>query len=163
MATFLSTFASSGLTTTPAVNVAVGAEIAYMREIFGLRDGSINNKYSITRTIDLQLIITNQDNNMINQKSKIIINNLFEKHTARRYTQKYVENIKSNLYSYKNPFFVIIIRKLDIMGVISWSCLGIGIISFMIVRSLVLFQHTEQNRSKHNEIITNMTNSSSKN
>lgn len=77
--------------------------------------------------------------------SKIIIDDMFQEHTARRYLQGSAQKFKTVAPTYLGPM-ASASTKLNTTALIGWTCLGVGLISFTILGSLYLFQRAERKR-----------------
>ena len=89
--------------------------------------------------------------------SKMIIDNMFQEHTARRYLQGFVQKTKTII-----PIYLALMAsastKVNITALIGWRCLGFGLISFTILGLLHLFQRAERKRWKNqnDEVLINV-------
>ena len=70
--------------------------------------------------------------------SKMIIDNMFQEHTARRYLQGFVQKTKTIIPIYLAPM-ASASTKVNTTALIGWRCLGFGLISFTILDVLYLF------------------------
>jgi hypothetical protein len=70
----------------------------------------------------------------------MIIDNMFQEHTARRCLQGSAQKIKTVA-----PLAPMA-SKVNTTALIGWTCLGVGLISFTILGSLYLFQRAERKR-----------------
>jgi len=73
---------------------------------------------------------------------KITINNMFQEHIARRYLQGSAQKIKTVAPTYLAPM-ASASTKVNAIGLIGWTCLGVGLISFAILGSLYLFKNVK--------------------
>lgn len=91
-------------------------------------------------------------------KSKMIINNMFQEHTARRYLQGSAQKIKTVASNYLAPMAAAS-TTVNAPAVIGWTCLGAGLIGFTILGSLYLFQRAERKRwqNQNDEVIIDVT------
>lgn len=118
LAAFLSTSGASAATTDPATNAAVGGavatKIAYMRAILTRGGGSYDIAKSISSSslkefkIVVDLVKTpvldiHPYRTEFTYKSKRIIHNMVEEHTARRYLQGSAQKIKTISPTYLAP------------------------------------------------------------
>ena len=157
LAAFLSTSASA-VTTDPATNAAVGgavaSKIAYMRAILTRGGGSSNIAKSISSSSlkEFAIIVDSVKTPILEihpyrieftSNSKIIIDNMFQEHTARRYLQGSAQKIKTVAPTYLGP---IASTQINTTALIGWTCFGVTIISFTILGSLYLFQRSERKR-----------------
>ena len=81
----------------------------------------------------------------VTYRSKIIINNMFQEHTARRYLQGSAQKIKTVAPTYLAPM-ASASTKVNTTALIGWTCLSVGLISFTILGSLYLFQRAKRKR-----------------
>lgn len=113
-----------------------------MRAIF-TRGGSYNITKSIpvdsvkTRVLDIHPYRTEFTSN-----SKMIIDNIFQEHRARRYLEGSAQKIKTVAPTYLAPM-ASASTKVNITALIGWTCLGVGLIG---LGSLYLFQRAERKR-----------------
>ena len=80
--------------------------------------------------------------------SKMIIDNMFQEHTARRYLQGSAQKIKTISPTYLAPM-ASASTKVNTTALIGWTCLGVGLISFTILGSLYLFKRAERKRCQN--------------
>ena len=147
LAALLSTSKASAVTIDPATNAAVGSavasKIAYMRAILTRGGGS----YKITKLksslkdfaiiVDTPVLEIDPSRTQFTSNSKMIIDNMFQEHTARRYLQRSAQKIKAVAPTYLAPMAS---SQINTTALIGWTCLGVGLISFTILGSLYLFQ-----------------------
>ena len=160
LAAFLSTSGASAVTTDPATNAAVGgavaSKIAYMRAILTRGGGSYNIAKSISSSSlkEFAMVVDSVKTPVLDihpyrteftYNSKMIIDNLFQDHTARRYLQGSAQKIKTVAPTYLAPL-ASVSTKVNTTALIGWTCLGFGLISFIILGSLYLFQRAERKR-----------------
>ncbi len=93
-----------------------------------------------TPVLDIHLYRTEYTYN-----SKMIIDNMFQEHTARRCLQGSAQKIKTVALTYLAPM-VSASTKVNTTSLIGWTCLGVGLISFSILGSLYLFKRAERKR-----------------
>lgn len=171
LAAFLSTSGASAVTTDPATNAAVGSavasKIAYMRAILTRGGGSCNITKSISSSSlkDFAIIVDSVKTPVLEihpyrtqftYNSKIIIDNMFHEHTARRYLQGSAQKIKTVAPTFLAP---IASTQINTTALIGWTCFGVGAISFTILGSLYLFQRAERKRwqNQNNEVLIDVT------
>ena len=121
LAAFLSTSGASAVTTDPATNAAVGSAVAskmaYMRAILTRGGGSYNITKSISSSSlkDFAIIVDSVKppvleihpyRTQFTYNSKMIIDNMFQEHTARRYLQGSAQKIKTVAPTYLAPVAV---------------------------------------------------------
>ena len=75
----------------------------------------------------------------------MIIGDVFQEHTARRYLQGSAQIMKIVAPTYLAPM-ASAATKMNTTALIGWMCLGVGLISFTILGSLSLFQRAERKR-----------------
>lgn len=165
IAAFLSTSGTSAFTTDPATNAAVGgaiaSKIAYMRSIFAARGGGqqfleyvltpslknyLMNNYSIT--VNPNSVLTplwSPAQIQLQETNKLIIQNMFQEHTAHRYLKGCAQKIKTVAPNYLAPMAAAS-TTVNTTAVIGWTCLGVGLIGFTILGSFYLFQCLERKR-----------------
>ncbi len=165
LAAFLSTSGASAVTTDPATNAAVGgavaSKIAYMRAMLTRGGGSYNIAKSISSSSlkEFAIVVDSVKTPVLDihpyraeftSNSKMIIDNMFQEHTARRYLQGSAQKIKTVAPTYLAP-----IASASTTALIGWTCLGVGLISFTILGSLYLFQRAERKRwqNQNNEVL----------
>ena len=90
--------------------------------------------------------------------SKMIIDNMFQEHTARRYLQGSAQKIKTVAPNYLAPMAAAS-TTVNTTAVIGWTCLGVGLIGFTILGSLYLFQRAERKRwqNQNDEVLIDVT------
>ena len=161
IATLASFLAASGgaLSTDPTTNGAIGAAVAskigYMRAILARGGGSqhILNPSLKDFTIVVDSIVDSIKTPMVypyraqfTANCKININNMFQKHTARRYLQGSAQKIKT--VAHLAPI-ASASTKVNTTALIGWTCFGVGIIGFITFGALYLFQRAERNRGQN--------------
>ena len=77
--------------------------------------------------------------------SKMIIDNMFQEHTARRYLQGFVQKTKTIIPIYLAPM-ASASTKVNTTAIIGCTCFRVGLINFIILNSLYLFQRAERKR-----------------
>ena len=89
---------------------------------------------------------------------KVSIKNMFRDHTAPRYLQGSTQNIKTVAPTYLPPI-ASVSTQINTTGLIGWTCFGLGLIGFLTLGSLYLFQRVECKRwqNKNDEIIIDVT------
>ena len=157
LAAFLAT-STAAVTTDPTTNAAVGgavaSKIAYMRAILTRGGGSSNITKSISSSSlkDFAIIVDSVKTPVLEihpyrteftSNSKIIIDNMFQEHTARRYLQRSAQKIKTVAPTYLIPMAS---SKVNTTAIIGYTCFGVGLIGFTILGSLYLFQRAERKR-----------------
>ena len=87
----------------------------------------------------------------------MIIDNMFQDHTARRYLQGSVQKIKTVKPTHLAPIASASI-KVSIDTLIGWTCLGFELINFKILGSLYLFQRAECKRwqNQNDKVLINV-------
>ena len=152
LASFLSASAGA-LTTDPTTNAAMGAaiasKIAYMKAILGTRGGGSPSlmDYLITVTP-----VVNPAQIKLQETHKLIIQNLFQEHTARRYLYGLAQKGKPTVY-----LAPIASAQIKTTALVGWTCFGAGLIGFTILGLLYLFQRAERKRAQNHEIIIDVT------
>ena len=73
----------------------------------------------------------------------MIINNMFQEHTARRYLQGSTQKLKTIGPTYLAPIASTQIKTTALIG---WTCFGVGLIGFTTFGALYLFQRAERKR-----------------
>jgi hypothetical protein len=177
LAAFLSASGASAVTTDPATNAALGgaiaSKIAYMRAI--LTRGGGGGSYNIAKSIssssleissssleEFAVVVNSVKTPVLDihpyrteftYNSKMIINNMFQEHTARRYLQGSAQKIKTVA-----PLAPMA-STVNTTALIGWTCLGVGLISFTILGSLYLFQRAERKRwqNQNDEVLIDIT------
>lgn len=164
LAAFLAT-STTAVTTDPATNAAVGsavaAKIAYMRAIL-TRGGShhITKLISSSSLKEFAIVVDSVQTPVLDihpyrtkftYNSKIIIDNMFQEHTASRYLQGATQKV--------TPTYLIPMAstKVNTTAIVGWSCFGVGIIGLTILGSLYLFQRAERKRlhNQNDEVLIN--------
>jgi len=153
-------------TTNAAMGSAVASKIAYMKAILA-RGGSLQrNQYVLNPSLKDFIITVDSIKTPIFEihpyrtqftgNSKMIIDNMFQEHTARRYLQISAQKIKTVAPTYLAP---IATTQINTTALIGWTCFGVGIISFTILGSLYFFQRAERKRweNQNNEVIIDVT------
>lgn len=175
LAAFLSTSGASAVTTDPATNLAVGSavatKIAYMRAILTRGGGSYNIAKSISSSSlkEFAIVVDSVKTPVLDVhpyrteftcNSKMIIDNMFQDHTASRYLQGSTQKMKTVVPTYLAPM-ASATTKVNTTALIGWTCIGFGLISFTILGSLYLFQRAERNRwqNQNDKILINVTTS----
>ncbi len=171
IAAFLSTSGASAVTADPATNAALGgaiaSKIAYMRAILtrGGASSSITKSISSSSLKDFVIIVDSVKTSVseihpyrtqLAYNSKIIIDNMFHEHTARRYLQGSAQKIKTVAPTILAP---IASTQINTTALIRSTCFGVGIISFTILGSLYLFQRAERQRwqNQNDEVLIDVT------
>jgi hypothetical protein len=168
LAAFLATSAAA-VTTDPTTNAAVGgagaSKIAYMRAILTRGGGScsIANSISSSSLNEFAIVVDSVKTPVLDihpyqaeftYNSKMIIDNMFQEHTARRYLQGSAQKIKTVAPAYLAPM-ASASTKVNTTALIGWTCLGVGLIGFTILGSFYLFQRAERKRwqNQNDEVI----------
>ena len=175
LAAFLSTSGAAAVTTDPATNVGVGAavatKIAYMRAILARGGGN----YDITKLIpssslkEFEIVADSVKTPVLDIhpyrtqftcNSKMIIHNMFDNHTARRYLQGSAQKMKTVVPNYLAPM-ASTATTLNTVALIGWTFFGFKLISFTVFGSLYLFQRAERKRwqNQNDKILINGTTS----
>lgn len=186
IATLASFFAASvgALTTDPVINASMGAtiagKIAYMKVILAQRGGFTSwiideyflipllkdfalttfHEFSITiKTPKTPVVLSFLSPAQIEfqEKGKLIAQNIFQEHTARRYGQGLTQKVvKPTLQppTYTKPFIFLASTKINIFNLIGWSCLGIGISVIVIYGTLIIIRDSKK---KHYQIMCQST------
>jgi len=91
-------------------------------------------------------------------KSKMILDNMFQEHTARRYLEGSAQKIKTVAPNYLAPMAAAS-TTVNTTAVIGWTCFGVGRIGFTILDSLYLFQRAERKRwqNQNDEVLIDVT------
>lgn len=125
-----------------------------MRDVLNIRGGSIlaNKHQNLGSKIkDFKIVLNStkipeidQYQRQFTENSKMIINNMFSEHTARRYLQGSRQI---------NPTYLAPIASTQIKttAVIGWTFLGVGLISCTIFGGLYLFQRAQCQRWKNQQ------------
>jgi len=174
LASFLSASAGA-LTTDPTTNAAMGAavasKIAYMKAILAARGGSqqlleyvltpslknyLMKNYSITvNPVVTPLLSPAQI--QLQETNKLIIQNMFQEHTARRYLQGSAQKIKTVAPNYLAPMAAAS-TTVNTTAVIGWF-LGVGLVGLTTLGALYLFQYAERRRwqNQNDEVVIDVT------
>ena len=127
----------------------ITSKIAYMKAILTRDGGSYNIVKSISSSSlkEFAIFVDSVKTPVLNiypyrteftYNSKMIIDNMFQEHTARRYLQGFVQKTKTIIPIYLAPM-ASASTKVNITALIGWRCLGFGLISFTILDLLYLF------------------------
>ena len=165
IATLASFLAASGgaLTTDPTTNAAMGAAVAskivYMRAILTRGGGNSNIAKSISSSSlkEFAIIVDSVKTPVLDihpyrieftNNSKMIIDNIFHEHTARRYLQGSAQKIKTVAPNYLAPMAAASTR-VNTTAVIGWTSLG----------AFYLFQRAERKcwQNQNNKIVIDVT------
>ena len=134
MAAFLSA------STAAAVGGAVVAYIAHIRDVLQILGGQILgskvNK-SVLDSVKTPVFEIHPYRTQFTYNSKMIIDNMFQEHTARRYLQGSVDKIVRLTY-----LVPIASTEIKTNALIGWTCFGVGLIGFTILGALYLFQYS---------------------
>ena len=153
LATFLSASAGAATGSNPATNAGIGAgiaaHIAHMRCILEARGGhggqflgSEVNK-TVLNSVKNPVFEINQHTTQFTYNSKVIIDNMFQEHATRRYIQRSIQKFKTVTPASLVP---IASTPINSTALISWTCFSVGLISFMTLGMLYLFQCAEPKR-----------------
>lgn len=154
LAALLSASAGTGVGSTPAANAGLGgaiaAHISHMREVLRIRGGSIlgsevKDFKIILNSVKTPILDIHPYRTEFTYNSKVIINNMFQEHTARRCLQVSAQKIKTVAPTYLAPVAAAS-TQVNTTALIGWTCLGVGLIGFTILGSLYLFQRAERER-----------------
>jgi hypothetical protein len=164
LAAFLSTSGASVVTTDPATNAAVGGAIAskisYMRAILA-RGGathqitklnfSSKDYVIIVDSVKTPVLDIHPYGTQFTENSKIIIDNMFQEQTACRYLQGSAQKIKTMPPTCLIP---IASTQINTTALIGWTFFGIGLIGFVTLGALYVFQRAEFKRyqNKNDEV-----------
>ena len=127
----------------------ITSKIAYMKAILTRDGGSYNIVKSISSSSlkEFAIFVDSVKTPVLNiypyrteftYNSKMIIDNMFQEHTARRYLQGFVQKTKTIIPIYLAPM-ASASTKVNTTALIGWRCLGFGLISFTILDVLYLF------------------------
>ena len=170
LASFLSASAGA-LTTDPTTNAAMGgavaSKIAYMKEILAARGGSqqlleyvlttsLKNYLMKNSSITVNSVVTpllSPAQIQLQETNKLIIQNMFQEHTDRRYLQGCAQKIKTVAPNYLAPMVaasttVRILPKTSVLGLIGYSSLGLGISALGIYFGLNLLREAKDKHTK---------------
>ena len=126
-----------------------------MRAILTRGGGSCKITKSISSLKDFAIIVDSVKTPVLEihpyrteftSNSKIIIDNMFQEHTAHRYLQRSAQKIKTVALTYLIPMAS---TKVNTIAIIGYTCFGVGLIGFTILGSLYLFQRAERKRWKN--------------
>lgn len=115
LAALLSASTATAVGSTPAANVGLGAaiaaQIAHMRDVLKIRGGSIlgsevQNFKIVLDSVPTSILKIHPYRKKFTENSKMIINNLFQEHTARRYLEGSTQKIKTVAPPYLAPMAV---------------------------------------------------------
>ena len=129
LAAFLSTSTVGTFGSTPAANAGIGAGIAshisHMREALKIRGGfTFGSEVKIVlNTLKTSISEIHPSRAQFTSNSKMIIDNMFQEHTARRYLQGSAQQIKRVAPTYLAP---ITLTKIKIGVFVGWTCVGLG-------------------------------------
>jgi hypothetical protein len=167
-------FAASGTTSVssnPAANAGIGAAVAghisHMREVLKTRGGSsvlsseVKDFKIVLDTVKTPVLNIHPYRAEFTAKCKVSINNMFQDYRACRYLQGSTEKFKIVTPTcLKSPTYLTSIASVSTKtGLIGWTCLGLGVISFVTLGSLYLFHRVERKRcqNKNDEITIDVT------
>jgi len=145
-----------------AVGSAVASKIAYIGAILTRGGGSYNITKSISSSslkefaiivdsVKTPFLESHSYRTEVTYNSKMIIDNIFQEHTPRRYLSG--QKIKTITPSYLAPMSSAV-TKVNTTALIGWTCLGLGLIGFVILGSLYLFKRAERKRwQNQNDVV----------
>lgn len=166
LAAFFCSSAGAALTTDPATNAAlggaVGAKIAMMRAVLARGGGQALIKYFLMPFLKDFTIVSSPCqaslvdslklhtyNAKFSNQSRIIIQNLFAEHTARRYANSGAQKacVKVTSKAAVTKTVTKIIFDLTPLGCfVSWTIFGLASVSLVTIGGLMLFQRSERKR-----------------
>ena len=166
LAAFLST-SITAIGTDPNTNIAVGAaigsKISYMRAILARGGGS---QHILNPSLkDFTIVADSRKTLMVHpyraqftDNCKISINNMFQEHTARRYSQGCIQKVKRIRPSYVVPVASIQI-SINTTALIGWTVFGVGLIGFTTLGVLYLTQRAERKpyQNKNDKLLIERT------
>ena len=160
MATLLSASATSTVATDPATNAALGSAIAskisYMRAILARGGETFNIPKSISSSSlkEFAIVVESVKTSVLDihpyrteftYNNKMIVDNMFQEYTARRYLQGSARKIKTVAPTYLAPM-ASASTKVNTTALIGCTCLCVGLISLTVLVLLYLFQCAERKR-----------------
>ena len=160
LAALLSASTATAVGSTPAANAGLGgaveAHIAHMRDVLQIRGGSIlgsevKDFKIVLDSVQTPILEIHPYQKQFTENSKMIINNMFQEHTARRYLQGSTQKLKTIGPTYLAP---IASTQINTTALIGWTCFGVGIVSFTILGALYLFQRAERKRWQNQNNVT---------
>lgn len=174
LAALLSTSTTLAVTSNPAANAGIGGaiagHIAHMREVLGVRGGSLIG--SVVKDSKIVLDPVNLPVHQIHPfcaeftaNSKIIIDNMFQEHTARRCLQgsAAAESARSCLYQklkgiQPTCLAPIALTQINCTALIGWFS-GVGLVGLTTLGALCLFQYAERRRwqNQNDEVVIDVT------
>jgi len=88
--------------------------------------------------------------------SKMIIDNMFQEYTARRYLQGSTQKLKTIAPTYLAP---IASNQINTTALVSWTFFGVILICFTTLGALYLFQRAERKRyqNKNDKVLIDIT------
>jgi hypothetical protein len=160
IAIWASFFAVSGgtLTTDPTTNAAIGAAVAsnigYMKTILARGGSSQIQQYILTSkdfaivadSIKTSLLDVHPYRSEFTANSKMIIDNMFNQHTAHRYMEGSIQKIKTIPPTCLIP---IASTQISTTSLIGWTFFGTGLVIFVTLSALHVFQRAQIKRYKN--------------
>ena len=150
LAALLSASTATAVGSNPAANAglggAVAAHIAHMRGVLQIRGGqTLGSKVNKTvlDSVKTPVFEIHPYRTQFTYNSKMIIDNMFQEHTSRRYLQGSIHKIKTVAPTYLVP---IASTQTNTTALIGWTCFGVGLIGFTALGALYLFQCAERKR-----------------
>ena len=169
LASFLEASAGA-LTTDPTTNgameAAVASKIAYMRAILARGGSQEIVEYILIPSLKNFAITTNPVKTPLvtpllspaeigfQENGKLITQNIFREHTARRYINWFAQKVKPTAY-----LAPIASTQINTTAVIGWTSLGVGLLGLITLGALCLFQRAERKRwqNQNDEVIIDLT------
>jgi hypothetical protein len=154
LAALLLASTATAVGSTPAANAglggAVAARIGHMRDVLQIRGSSIlgsevKDLKIVLNSVKIPISEIHPYRGQFTENSKMIISNMFQEHTARRYLQGSAQKIKTVAPAYLAPM-ASASTKLNTTALIGWTCLSVGLISFTMLGSLYLLQRAKRKR-----------------
>lgn len=171
LAALLSASTAVAVSSSPAANAGVGGAIAshigHMRQVLEIRGGSILGSVLGSEVKDFKIVLDSVQTPILEihpyrkqftENSKMIINNMFQEHTAHRYLQGSAQKIKTVAPTYLASI-ASVSTKVNTIALIGWTCFGVGLIGFITFGALYLFKRAEHKRcqNQNEEVITDVT------
>ena len=155
LAVLLSASTATAAGSTPAANAGVGgavaAHIAHMRDVLGIRGGSIlgsvvKDSKIVLDPVKLTVREIHPYRVEFTGTSKMIIDNIFQEHTAGRYLKGSAQKFQTIAPTYLAP---IASTQINANALIGWTFFGVGLIGFTTLVTLYLFQRAECKRCQN--------------
>lgn len=162
LAALLSASTATAVGSNPAANAglggAVAAHIAHMRSVLQIRGGQILSSKineTILDSVKAPVCQTHPYRTQFTSNSKLILDNIFQEHTARRHLQGSIHKLKTVVPTYLVP---IASTQTNTTALIGWTCFGLGLIGCTALGALCLFQGAESKRwqNKNNKVIVDV-------